>query len=79
MDKDQPRARRVPLWGCVALATLFAGAGLVFVPLFLSIAEYLLFGSSYVEQWFHEIGLHSALGRIYAPFIVPLRWMMGLP
>lgn len=40
---------------------------LLFVPLLLSGIEHFTLGTSYVEEFCRDIGIHGFLGRIYEP------------
>ncbi len=68
MEPHTPLSYRVSFWIFAVLGAIGSVGLLIFLPLILSLIEYLLFGSDNVQQWFRAIGLHDELGRIYAPF-----------
>ena len=71
MAEDKPNSNgSVPAW--------FLAAGVLvvvipFLPLICSALEHFLAGSNHVEDFFRRVGLHEALGKIYAPLVRLLR------
>ena len=50
---------------------LFALLALPFLPLLLSLAEYAMFGTNHVEEFFKRIGLYELLATLYSTVLSP--------
>lgn len=58
----------------VTLAITLIGLTLIiFLPLILSVCEYILFGSMHVEDFARKLGIHETLKEIYAPIVNIIR------
>ena len=68
MKSNEPREVG---WLFPTVAVVVGPIGLLFLPLVLSLAEHLMFGSSYVEGFCRKISVHEVLRKVYEP-IVPL-------
>ena len=66
MKESSPDFRRT---GSTILCAVIALILLIFLPLLLSLAEYEIFGTHKVEDFFKQIGLSDALTKIYLPII----------
>jgi hypothetical protein len=47
----------------------FALVVLPFLPLLLSLAEHILFGTHRVEDFFRHVGLYDVLSQLYRPIV----------
>ena len=65
-EPEIPRRRSILPWSLAVAVLPFI---VLFGPLAIAYVEYNFLGTSLVEDWFMEVGLHDQMSRIYDPII----------
>jgi hypothetical protein len=76
MQAGEPERTGRESWAGTVGAALVAGVILLFLPLAISVFEFFVFGTDHWEDLLRKLGVHSALGEAYKPFVAALRWVV---